>query len=311
MNWTEITITTLPEAVDAVCGILYETGVGGVNIEDSSLLDEANRYTDRWDVLDDDVREKYMMDNAIVKAYYSPDVNIEEVLMAISEGVERAKDIVDFGEFSVSANVVNEEDWENSWKKYYKPVKVGKRIIIKPLWEEIGDDRDVVIELDPGMAFGTGTHETTRMCLELLEQNIKKSDDVLDIGTGSGILSIGAVKLGCNKITAVDIDPVAVKVAKENAQINGVEDKINIFCGDLTKDVTGTYDIVVANIIADAIILLSGTAAQFLKDGGLYITSGIINTRLDDVKKALTENGFNILEIKTEGDWVAIVCNKG
>lgn len=182
--------------------------------------------------------------------------------------------------------------------------------MIKPVWEDVPQNGEVVIELDPGMAFGSGTHETTRMCLKLLEEYVKPSSDVLDIGTGSGILSIGAAKLGANNIKAVDIDSVAVKVAKENAKLNGVADKIDITCGNLAEKVSGKYDIVIANIIADAIIALSADAAKFLKDDGVYITSGIIEHRIDDVKNALEQYGFNIIHIERDRDWTAIVCKK-
>lgn len=309
MHWTELTIITTPEAVEAISGILYETGVGGVSVEDPTLLLEENRSTTNWDVLDADVRDRYSTDRAVIKAYYAPDSKMEENILRIREGMDRAKEYLDLGEVEISLAVVNEQDWENSWKQYYKPVEVGNRIIIKPLWEAIeSTNRDVVIELDPGMAFGTGTHETTRMCLALLEEAITPQCSVLDIGTGSGILSIGAAKLGAEKIVAVDIDSVAVKVARENAAINNAADKIEIICGNLTDCVNGKYDIVVANIIADAIIMLSSGVRQFMNENGVYITSGIINHRLADVQESLLQNGFEIVKIVTEGDWAAVVC---
>ena len=311
MNWTELTIYTTPEAVEAVSGILYETGVGGVSVEDPSLLLECNRTTKEWDVLDKEVEDRYAENKAVIKAYYAPESNMEENMLKIREGIDRAAEYIDFGDLKISSAVVCEDDWENSWKKYYKPIEVGNRIIIKPLWEKISSDRDVVIELDPGMAFGTGTHETTRMCLEVLEKYAAPSKSLLDVGTGSGILSIGAAKMGCGKITAVDIDTVAVKVAKENAALNKVEDKIDIVCGNLTDCIKKEkYDIVVANIIADAIIMLSGGISDFLSDTGVYITSGIINHRADDVKAKLAECDFVITDEISQGDWVAIVCKK-
>ena len=311
MNWTEVTVKIAPEAVEMASGVLYATGVGGVSITDSSLLEESERLTSAWDVLDDDVREKYEVDFATLKAYYPPETDIEETLKTIEEGIKSLEGLTDISGLEISAKEVHEQDWENEWKKYYKPVPVGKRIIIKPQWEEIDDEsRDVVIELDPGMAFGTGTHETTRMCLALLEEFVTPESTLLDIGTGSGILSVGAAKLGCGKIVASDIDSVAVKVAKENAELNGVADKIDIRCCDLTTGISGKYSIVVANIIADAVIMLSESAANFMADGGVYITSGIIEHRIDDVKNALTKNGFNIDRVVREGEWAAIVCTR-
>ncbi len=309
MNWTEITILTTPQAEDAITALLYETGVGGVNIEDPSLLDESNRNTKDWDVMDDDIIAKYSEEKCLIKAYYSPEVNMEEVMLVIKEGIESAKQFVDVGDIKLSSCIVDEQDWENSWKQYYKPVYIGKNIVIKPIWEEIEEkDGQVVIELDPGMAFGTGTHETTKMCLEVLEDKVKKGDNVLDIGTGSGILSIAAVKLGAEKCTAVDIDPMAVKIVGENAAVNGVQDKITPVVGNLADEVTGKYEVVVANIIADAIIALSPDVRQFMKEGAVYITSGIIVFRLDDVKAKLTECGFVIEEVVTQGDWAAVIC---
>lgn len=311
MNWTEITVKISPEAVEMASGVLYATGVGGVSITDSSLLDESQRLTSAWDVLDDHVRQQYEVEYATLKAYYPPETDIPETLKIIEEGIKSLDGLTDISGLEISYKEVHEQDWENEWKKYYKPVPVGKRIIIKPQWEEIVDDsRDVVIELDPGMAFGTGTHETTRMCLALLEEFVTPESTLLDIGTGSGILSVGAAKLGCGKIVASDIDSVAVKVAKENAELNGVADKIDIRCCDLTTGITGKYSIVVANIIADAVIMLSESAGNFMAEDGIYITSGIIEHRIDDVKNALTKYGFKIERVIREGEWAAIVCTK-
>ncbi len=309
MNWTEITILTTPQAEDFITAILYETGVGGVNIEDPSLIDEANRSTKNWDIMDEDIISKYSENKCLIKAYYSPEINMEEVMLKINEGIENAKLFVDVGDIKVSSASVNEQDWENNWKQYYKPVYLGENIVIKPVWEQIETkNTDIVIELDPGMAFGTGTHETTRMCLEILEKTIKKGDKVLDIGTGSGILSIGAVKMGADSCFAVDIDPLAVKIVGENAEINGVSDKITTVCGNLAEKVSGKYEIVVANIIADAIIALSPDVRQFMKEGGIYITSGIIDHRLGDVKDKLIKCGFTIKEVITQGEWAAVIC---
>lgn len=310
MNWTEITILTTPEAEELITATLYETGVGGVNIEDPSLIDEANRSTKNWDVMDEDVIKKYSEEKCLIKAYYSPETNMEEVMLKINDGIETAKLFVDVGDIKVTSSTVNEQDWENNWKQYYKPVYIGEHIVVKPIWEEIETkENDIVIELDPGMAFGTGTHETTRMCLEIMEKTIKCGDEVLDIGTGSGILSIGAVKMGAKSSFAVDIDPLAVKIVGENAEVNGVQNKITTVCGNLAEKVTGKYDVIVANIIADAIIMLSPDVKPFMKEGSIYITSGIINHRLDDVLSCLKECGFNIKEVVTEGEWAAVICS--
>ncbi len=311
MNWQEITIKVSPEAEEAVSGILYETGVKGVSVEDDTLLDEANRMTREWDVLDEEIAQRYRRDTALIKAYYPPNCSLEEVKQQILQGVERAREYLSIPVFELMTEEVKEEDWENTWKQYYKPVPVGKRILIKPLWETLQKtSRDVIIELDPGMAFGTGTHETTRMCLELLEKYVTPHKRVLDIGCGSGILSIGAAKLGAAETFAVDIDANAVRIAKENARVNHVEQQIQVVCGDLTDKVQGTYDIVVANIIADAIITLSHSVGQFLKENGIFLASGIILDRLDDVESALQQQELQIIQLLREGDWAAVVCTK-
>ena len=202
---------------------------------------------------------------------------------------------------------VNEEDWANNWKKYYKPTKIGKNIIVKPIWEEYEANGEMIIELDPGMAFGTGTHETTRMCVEALEENVKGDTTVFDIGTGSGILAIAAAKLGAKKVIGVDLDPVAVDSAKENVSFNDLNN-IEILYGNLMDVVTGKADLVVANIIAEIIVVLAEDVKNFLVPGGLFITSGIIRERRELVETKLKEKGFKIKEVKEQGEWLCIIA---
>jgi len=205
---------------------------------------------------------------------------------------------------------VAESDWANNWKKYYKPMRVGKNIVIKPSWEEYSQgENDVVVELDPGMAFGTGTHETTRMCMEQLEKYITPETDILDVGCGSGILAITGLLLGAKSATGVDIEAVATKVARENGEMNGfIEPKYTIKQGNLVDAITGKYDVVVANIIADVIIILSNDIKAYLKPSSVFICSGIIDDRANDVEKALTQNGLQIINIIKQGEWVAMTC---
>lgn len=319
MNWTEITINTTPQAAEAVCGILYELGVGGVSIEDPTLLNEQNRTTVSWDVLDQEVIDRYSIDKAIIKAYFSDLENMEDIIIRIKEGLSVVSEYFDIGEGGVSLRVVNEEDWANNWKKYYKPLEIGKRIIVKPLWEDLPSDnkRDIIIELDPGMAFGTGTHETTQLCLIQLEKLIKKDMDILDIGCGSGILSIGAVLLGAKSTLAVDIDENAVKAAIENASNNGLyTDKITVLSGNILEDgaakdqiASKKYDIIVANIIADVIVVLCNDIKKYLKPGGIFICSGIIDHRVTDVENALAQNGFTVKDELSANDWSVIVAD--
>jgi len=309
MNWTNVIIEITPAdqlAIEAICGILYQTNVGGIEISDPTLPENRNTYA--WDVLDEEVAAKYARDKATISVYYSPQENIENVLLQINEGLHTAAQFTPLGQVRISHTTVQEEDWENNWKQYYKPVRVGKNFLIKPVWEEVQTDK-TVIELDPGMAFGTGTHETTRMCLALMEQYVKEGGSFLDIGCGSGILAIGAKKLGADRVVGVDIDQNAVKIAGQNAQLNHAQD-IVFLNGDLTRQVSGTYDVVMANIIADAVIALSADAKDFMTPDGVYITSGIINLRRDDVMDTLISLGFEILQEIQEGEWVAIACKK-
>lgn len=199
----------------------------------------------------------------------------------------------------------------DNWKKYFKPFKIGNNIIIKPSWEEYEEQtEDIIIDIDPGMAFGTGTHETTSLCIEALEEHVKKGDTVFDIGCGSGILSIVGAKLGATNLVAIDLDPACVRISKENIENNDLSDKVDVRHGDLLEVLEGKADVIVANIIAEAILSISSTVKDYLKDGGIFISSGIILDKRDSVLKSLKDNGFKIEEIKTQGEWVCIISSK-
>ena len=203
---------------------------------------------------------------------------------------------------------MNEEDWANNWKQFYHTRHIGKRLTVSPSWEDYKPaEGEIVMNLDPGMAFGTGTHDTTRLCLELLEECVTPATHILDVGTGSGILSVGGVLLGAPSALGVDIDPVAVKVAKENSELNGTSDRTEFICGDLTDKVRGKFEIVTANIVADVIIRLLGTVKNYLVKGGAFIISGIIDTRADEVENACREAGFVTEKRLEHGGWVAIM----
>lgn len=196
-------------------------------------------------------------------------------------------------------------------EKYYKPLKIGERIIIKPTWEDYDQEpNDIVIELDPGMAFGTGTHETTEMCAEALESFVKPGDHIYDIGCGSGILSIVAAKLGAEKVTAIDIDPVCIDVSNENIKINHVEDRVQAHQGDLFNVVSDEVDLIVSNIIAEVIAGMVKDLNKYLKDGGIFITSGIILSKVELVENALRDNNFEIIETKRLREWACIIARK-
>ena len=246
-------------------------------------------------------------------AYFSEEkTNLPEKIAVIKEKIRNLTEFgLSIGSGTVELSNVNQEDWESAWKQYFKPVHVTDRIVVKPEWEEYSpQEGEIVIEIDPGMAFGTGTHETTSMCINQIEKNLKAGDRVIDIGSGSGILSMAAVLLGAEKATGVDLDPVAVRVALENVELNNLQDKIDILHGNLTDVIREKADIVVANIMADIILILLEDVREFIKDDGLFISSGIIQEKRAAVEARLLEKNFSIVEVETKGEWCAITAHK-
>lgn len=308
-KWIEVKVITSSEALEAVSGVFYTLDVKGVAIEDPRDILEREQGPLSWDFADINIFE-YGKDAAVIKGYFCEEDNIEEIKSYIEERLSYIKELgIDIGQGKVITNAVYEEDWANNWKKYYKPTKIGEKIVIKPIWEEYKGNKDeIIVEMDPGMAFGTGTHETTKMCIEALEKKVLKDSTVFDIGTGSGILAITAAKLGAKKVVGVDLDPVAVDSAKQNVGFNKL-DNIEIIHGNLMDVVKGEAEIVVANIIAEVIILLSEDVKKFLKPNGVFISSGIIKDRKDDVVNKLTSVGFKIQEVNELGEWVCIISS--
>ncbi|MEG0180862.1 MAG: 50S ribosomal protein L11 methyltransferase [Paraclostridium sp.] len=308
MKWAEITIKTTTEAVEAITNILYEQNVGGVSIEDPKDFKFQKKHDYDWDFVEEEIFNSGY-DGVIIKTYITEERDVTDDINLIKEKIEGLKEFgIDVGEAIVELSQVDEEDWANEWKNYYKPTKIGEKIVVKPTWEEYeAADTDLIIELDPGMAFGTGTHETTSMCIRELEKYVKPESKVFDIGCGSGILGIAAAKLGAKDVLAVDLDEVAVKVSKENIELNKVEGSVRALHGNLMEVVTDKADIVVANIIADIIKLLAKDIKQFMKDDAIFISSGIIHAKVDEVKEALTENGLEIVHVESLGEWNAIV----
>ena len=282
-------------------------------IEDAQDFDEfLHDTTPHWDYVDQAVMEKMKDCETCVTIYVADNPQGMEELMQVRQILARLKaqdPDGKYGRLELEMKDVDEEDWSNAWKKYYHPVQVGEHLVVCPSWEAYDRKPDeVVLTLNPGMAFGTGTHDTTRLCMELLEKYITPQDTVLDVGCGSGILAITAALLGANKIIGCDIDEVAVKVAGENAALNGVQDRIAFHQGDLTSQVEGSFQIICANIVADVIIRLSEDVGRYLAKDGIFITSGIIDTREQDVLNALEQNGFQVIERRTSGGWVALAC---
>lgn len=308
MKWLEIKVNAKAEAIDAITEILYEFGASGVAIDEPIDYEAMKIDNLFWDYIEPEEGEQDK--ESSVSAYFSEaEAELENKIQGIKDKVQQLPEFgLDIGSGKIEIKEIDQIDWETSWKQYFKPVHITDRIVVKPQWEEYLPQKDeLIIHIDPGMAFGTGTHETTSMCIKAIEQHLEPGYSILDIGTGSGILSIAAVLLGAKEATGVDLDPVAVEVANENIEINGLSDKINILHGDLLTLIEGQFDIVVANIIADAIlILLDSDVKSFVKDKGLFICSGIIQEKEDLVVEKLKGKGFEIKEINRDGEWVCI-----
>lgn len=307
-KWIEIKVITTSEALEPVSGIFYSMDCKGVAIEDPEDILNREQGPLTWDFADINILE-YGGKAASIKAYFSEDDNPSTIVNYIEEKLKIIKESgINIGEGKVLYAIVKEEDWANNWKKYYKPTKIGKHIVVKPIWENYSNkDNELVIELDPGMAFGTGTHETTRMCVEALEKNVEANSVIYDIGTGSGILAIAAAKLGAKEVLGVDLDPVAVDSAVQNVQHNKLNN-IKIIEGNLVEVVEGKADIVVANIIAEIICILIDDVKKVLKTGGLFISSGIIHERREMVIDKLENSGFQVLEVNKDGEWNCITA---
>ena len=313
MNWTEVKIYTTTEGIEPLTGSLLSLGIQGFMIEDAQDFDEfLHDTTPHWDYIDQEVMKKMKNCESSVTLYVADNPQGMEELAGAREILARLKSEDPdgkYGRLEMEIKNVNEEDWSNAWKKYHHPIRVGERLVVCPSWEEYErQPEDVVLTLNPGMAFGTGTHDTTRLCMELLEKYITPEVHVLDVGCGSGILAITAALLGAKEIKGCDIDEVAVKVAGENADLNGVGDRIAFHKGDLTSQVEGSFQLICANIVADVIIRLSEDVGKYLAAGGIFITSGIIDTREQDVLEALDKNGFTVIERRSSGGWVAMAC---
>jgi len=319
VKWMEVTVFTTEQGLDAVCARLDMLGINQVMIEQGresieQFLHDTAKY---WDYADMDAL--VASEEPCVKAYIADVADNRATVKAIEESFEelRGMDVgIDLGSLNIVVRLTDDEDWENNWKIYYKPLEIGERLLVRPSWEQADDTGRTVLSLDPGMAFGTGSHHTTRMCLEFLEKTVKDGDDMIDLGCGSGILSIGALLLGAKEALAVDIDPIAEKIAYENAAMNGITpDNYTVLIGDVLSDAelqeklcAKQYDVVAANIVASVIIELTKLVPRMIKPDGHYIMSGIIGERLDEVLAALDENGFEVLEVRAGDDWRAVMA---
>lgn len=307
-NWIEVRVITTSEALEPVSGIFYGLDCKGVAIEDPEDILGRERGPFTWDFADINVLE-HKGEAAVVKGYFSEEDNIDEVLTYIKEKIEEINSYgINVGAGTIEVQSMKEEDWANTWKQYYKPFKIGERVVIKPIWEEYEEkENDLVIELDPGMAFGTGDHETTSMCIKALEKHVEKDSIVFDVGCGSGILAIAAAKFGAKKAVGVDLDPVAVESALENVGYNNL-DNIEILEGNLIDVIDGKADIVVANILAEIVCILTEDVSRVLKKEGYFITSGIIHDRVEMVTNKLEECGFQVEAVNKDGEWNCIIA---
>lgn len=303
MEWTDISITVAKRDADTAEAIATMVANGGIYIEDYSDLEQQAWEIAHVDLIEQDLLDK-PRDIVIVHMYLAPDENPAEVLPLFEERLKNSG----IG-YQLNTTGVEQEDWQNAWKKYYHAMDIGERLAIVPGWEDYRTDR-IRIVMDPGMAFGTGTHETTSLCLETLDSLVKGGERVLDIGTGSGILAIAALKLGADSAEGVDIDPMCVRTAGENAARNGVADRFKVLVGDLSDKASGQYNIITANIVAAAILSLAPHVPVLMAPGARFIASGIIDERKDEVLAGLKAAGLEPVEVKEKRGWVCIICEK-
>ncbi|MBE5954440.1 MAG: 50S ribosomal protein L11 methyltransferase [Lachnospiraceae bacterium] len=320
MVWTKLTIDTTVEVVDILSAFLDDLGVEGIMIEDNVPLTEEEKQAMFVDI---PLIEGEDDGTAKVSCFIDDSFDLDTLKADIVAELTRLEEFLPVGTKDITLSNTEDKDWINNWKQFFKPFRLYDNIVIKPTWEELNEvnEGDMIVEIDPGIAFGTGSHETTKLCIGQLKKYLKPGDTVFDVGSGSGILSIISVMLGAGFVHGMDIDEVAVRASIENREVNNMTDKqLVLTCGNLLAgddatnkmalDVNGgnKYDIVVANILADVIIPLSGVVKPFIKDDGYFITSGIIDMKEEAVKEALISNGFEILDIVHMNDWVSIIA---
>lgn len=320
MEWTEVNIYTTAEGIELICAKLMDIGVKGFVIKDSEDFREfLENKNGQWDYIDEDLMGLADCETCITVYLPCNDQGAEMLLSVKSMlGAVKADDADGiYGRLEAELSNIREEDWANNWKQYFKPFKVGEKLAVKPSWEEYSDDSRIILEIDPASSFGTGQHHTTRLCLELIEKTLNKGDTVLDMGCGSGILSIAAMLLGADHATAVDIEENAAATAKENAEKNHISDGVyktyfgNILTDEkLADEIDGKYDMITANIVADVLIAMKDHFVRYLKEGGVLIISGIIEERMEEVLTAVESVGFKRCEVSVKEGWAAAQFTK-
>ena len=314
MQWVEAVVHTTTIGSDLISDELMALGAAGTEIVDRADVPDPRKAGVYWELYDPKMLEE-MPQDVLVKGWFELNEHTHDVLNSVHQRLNELKKdaFVDMGTLEMDMQNVADEDWSENWKKYYKPFRIGSHLVVKPTWEPYqAQQEDLVIELDPGMAFGTGTHETTNMCMQLLEKHLQDGMRVMDVGTGSGILAIAAARLGAKQVLAIDIDPSAVKVANENVALNGVQDQVRVVVGDLCKSEAMPCDLAVANIVADAICMLAGPLTRHLEKDRLLICSGIIREREQDVMNAALQAGYTLFDRIEKGEWVALALrNEG
>ena len=311
MDWIELIVHTTTDGSDTVSQMLIDEGAEGTMIEDRADIPDPSKPHGIWEIIDPELLNQAPED-VLVHAWMQPGPSFASAFDSIKARLDELScENEGFGSLALETRTVNDQIWTDIWKQYFKPFYVGDHLVIKPTWEDFSPlPGDRIIEIDPGMAFGSGTHETTAMCLSLLEDTVQGGEEIIDVGTGSGILAIGAAVFGANHVLAIDIDPDAVRVAKENVSHNHVSGIVDVQQGDLLKKVDAVCDICVANIISDVIISFAAQLIRHIRPGGYFICSGIVSLRAPEVSDALSKAGYEILRKITKGEWTAFLSRR-
>lgn len=314
MKWAEIVIHTTSAGSDIMSELLLEINAAGTVIEDNADVELNRGKCGDWDYIDQSVIDQFP-DEVLVKGYISDDDQLGSYVERLKSRIDEIKRLdlegFDIGSGQIDVKIVDDQDWANEWKKYFKPFRLGKSLVIKPSWEPYAAKKDdVILEIDPGMAFGTGTHETTQLCLMMIEDNLKKGCLVIDVGCGTGILGIAAALLGAREVLAIDRDPACITASERNIEHNCVEQAVTAVEGDLLKEKDCRADMIIINIIADVIIGFLEQASRFLNEDGVIICSGIIRDRLDDVRASARKHGFKVMDERTAGEWAAMLLKQ-